>query len=119
MKDFLIEAFISEPGIEALDEAILLWLAGINEVPADFVVILPSQHGPVGEFSAVITHNAIRASIEANESREFPGHSFAREGKVRDETQVLPRAIVIHSQDAKPTTALMSVVRVFGPVKRL
>ena len=83
-KDFLIKAFISESGIEAFEKTIFLSLAGINEVPADLVVILPSHHGSAGEFSAVITNNAIRTSIDTNESKEFPGYSLASAGKVRD-----------------------------------
>ena len=40
----LVEKFIPEPAVEALDEAILLRLAGLNVVPGNARLQLPAQH---------------------------------------------------------------------------
>ena len=45
VEQMLIEAFVAHASIEALDEAILHWLAGGNVVPIDLTVFLPFQDG--------------------------------------------------------------------------
>ena len=41
VEQMLIEAFVAHASIEALDEAVLHWLAGGNVVPVDLTVFLP------------------------------------------------------------------------------
>lgn len=54
VEDLLIEAFVAEPAIEALDEAVLLRLSGCDIVPGDPSLVLPFQDGPAGQFGPVV-----------------------------------------------------------------
>ena len=41
----LVEAFVAQPAVEALDEAILHRFAGCDVVPFDVMLLLPAQDG--------------------------------------------------------------------------
>ena len=54
VEDLLVEAFVTKPAIEALDEAVLLGLARRDIVPGDPSLVLPFQDGPAGQFGPVV-----------------------------------------------------------------
>ncbi len=49
----LVQAFLSEPAIEAFDVGILGRLAGINEVQLNALVISPRIKRPTAQFRAI------------------------------------------------------------------
>src|SRR5438067_1550512 len=50
----LVEAFVPQPAVEALDERILLRLSGRDVVPLDAVLLRPAQHRHASELGTVI-----------------------------------------------------------------
>ena len=48
VEDFLVEAFVTELAIEALDEAVLLRLSRIDVMPRDGVLVGPFEGWPGG-----------------------------------------------------------------------
>ncbi len=53
VEDFLVEAFVTELAIEALDEAVLLRLARRDVVPGDAGLVLPFQDGARGQLGPI------------------------------------------------------------------
>ena len=50
----LVEAFVAELAVEALDVAVLHWPARFNEPVLDAVSLGPSDEGAAGELRAVV-----------------------------------------------------------------
>ncbi len=61
----LVEAFVAQPPVEALDVGILHGLAGIDEVQPHPMGVSPSVQDPPGEFRAVVYGDQLR---QANRS---------------------------------------------------
>jgi hypothetical protein len=72
VEDLLVEAFIAQAAIEALDAAILLRLARVDVMPLDLVVVRPLQDRLAGELGAIVTDDASRFSIDADQRVQFP-----------------------------------------------
>jgi hypothetical protein len=53
VEQFLVEEFVAQRAIEALDEPVLLGLARIDVVPLDPVLAGPFQDRPTGKFGSV------------------------------------------------------------------
>ena len=56
----LVEAFVAQPPVEALDVGILHGLAGIDEVQLHPMGVSPSVQDPPGEFRAVVYGDQLR-----------------------------------------------------------
>lgn len=54
----LVQQFIPQPTVEALDEGILHGLARGDVVPCDAALVGPGRDGVVGELAAVVAHAA-------------------------------------------------------------
>ncbi len=74
VEDLLVEAFVAQASVEALDVAILLRLSGVDVVPLDAVVVGTFQDGLAGEFGAIVRDYAGGFSINPNKGIEFPCH---------------------------------------------
>ena len=65
-KQRLIEEFVAQACVEALDEGILGRLAGRDVVPLDLPFLAEAQHGHSGQFSAIVG--------QAHRRPPAPGH---------------------------------------------
>lgn len=66
-EQMLVEAFVSEPAVEAFDEAVLHWLARCDVVPLDAAFLLPLEHRIAGQLRTVIAdHHAWIAAMLAD-----------------------------------------------------
>lgn len=54
VEDLLIQQLVSQAAVEALDEAILLRLAGIDVMPINVVIAGPFQDRPAGELRPIV-----------------------------------------------------------------
>jgi len=61
----LVEQLIAQPAVEALDEAVLLRLAGRDVVPADTGLVRPGENGVRGRLGAVVADDRLRTSPAA------------------------------------------------------
>ena len=77
VEDFLVEAFVTELAIEALDEAVLLRLARRDVVPGDAGFILPFEDGATGQFAAIVRDDGFRPALEPDTAIELPHHACA------------------------------------------
>ena len=50
----LVEAFVAQPAVERLDEAVLRRLAGSDVMPFHIAILLPSEDGARGQLGAVV-----------------------------------------------------------------
>ena len=66
-KDVLIEALITQPADQTLDECVLHRLAGRNVVPADAAILLPTHHRVRGQLCAVVAHYQQRRAAEIDD----------------------------------------------------
>ena len=57
----LVEQLVAQPAVEALDEAVLLRLAGRDVVPADAGLVGPGEDGVGGQLRAVVADDHGRA----------------------------------------------------------
>src|SRR5438309_9048303 len=69
----LVEAFVAEATIEALDEAILHRLARSDVVPFNGVILLPLQDRSGGQLRAVVADDHQRPSALAREPLKLAG----------------------------------------------
>ena len=53
VEDLFIQQLVAQAAVEAFDEGVLLWLAGIDVMPGDVVLVCPLQDGATGELGAV------------------------------------------------------------------
>ena len=51
----LVQAFVSELAVEAFDEGVLRWFAGLDEAKLYLPLLCPEEHRLAGELRAVIT----------------------------------------------------------------
>ena len=100
----LVQAFIPQTTVEALDEAVLHRFAGRDVVPFDLPVLLPCQDRIRGQLRAIVTDHHAGIAPQLGDPVEFPCHMMARDRCVDDGTQALPAAVVDDAQDPELTT---------------
>ena len=121
----LIEALVAEAAIQALDEAVLHWLARRDVVPLDGLVLLPVQDCPRGEFGAVVADDHQWPATPGNESIELSGDTDAGQRGVNDQRQASLGEVVDHDQHRKrrPSSSMSEtksrLQRWFGPCGRV
>jgi hypothetical protein len=71
----LIQAFIPELSVEALDERVLRWLATLDEVQRHLILIGPLVHDPAGELGPVVDLNGSRCSPSFSQPLQYSHHA--------------------------------------------
>lgn len=100
-EDGLVEEFIAQPSVEALDERILGRLAGRDVMPVDAGAVLPVEHGARCQFRSIVADNGLRLTVEPDELVELPRDARAGERGVGDQTEAFARAVVDDGEDAE------------------
>ncbi|KIT98651.1 hypothetical protein QU38_02935, partial [Staphylococcus aureus] len=75
----LVEAFVPQAPVEALDEAVLHRLARRDVMPLDLTFLRPAQDGRRGQFGSVIADHRVRLAAQPDQPRQFPGDPRARQ----------------------------------------
>lgn len=94
VENLLVQAFVSQAAVEALDEAVLLRFTGSDVVPSDPSLVLPLQDRPIGRLGAVLADDGPKLVLQADDGVEFADDPSAEQGRIRDEGQVLARVVV-------------------------
>ena len=97
----LVQAFIAQAAVEALDLAILLWLSGVDVVPLDAVVVGPFQDGLAGEFGAIVRGYAGGFSVDPDQCVQFPRDPSAGDAGIGNQAEIFTAAIIVHRQNAE------------------
>ena len=74
-EDVFVQAFISEPSVEAIDKGILHRLSRCDLVPADASVLTPSQHSMRSHFRSIVGDNHVRLAAPADQFIQFARHA--------------------------------------------
>jgi hypothetical protein len=89
-KQMLVQAFVVEPAVEALDEPVLLRLARRDVVPCDTTLRLPAQHGVGDQLGAVVADDHRRTAVQRNDLVELTPDAQPRHRGVRHKRQPFP-----------------------------
>jgi hypothetical protein len=100
----LVEEFVAEPGVEALDECILGRFAGRDVVPVDLLLLAKAQHGHSGQLGAVIGHAHCWPTAPGDDDFQFAYDPQAGQRGVGDERQALAGEVIDHGQNAETPT---------------
>ena len=73
----LVEAFVSQTTVEALDEAVLHRFAGRDVVLFDLSVLLPREDRIRRQFCAVVGDHHAGIATQLGDPVEFSGHAMA------------------------------------------
>jgi len=98
-EDVLVEAFVTHPATEALDEAVPHEPAGRDVVPLDALLGRPAQHDIAGQLRTVVADDRHRLAANRHDGLQPVDHSQAEEREVRDRRQVL---VVDHVEQPEP-----------------
>jgi hypothetical protein len=101
----LVETFVTQPAVEALDEAVLSWLARRDVMPLDIALMLPSQDGARSQFCPVVADHHAGVATYLCDPIEFTRHTDVRERVVDDQRQAFPAEVIDHGQDAELAAA--------------
>jgi len=73
----LVQEFVPQASIEALDEGVLHGFARCDVMPVDPGVISPCQDGVAGEFAAIVADHHLRPAALNRQPVQFPRHTGA------------------------------------------
>jgi hypothetical protein len=75
----LVQQFVPQSAVEALDEGILHGLARRDVMPCDAALIGPLQDGVAGELAAVVADHHLRLAALDHQTLQLPRHAGAGE----------------------------------------
>lgn len=66
LEHWLVQAFIPDPAIEALGEAVFPGLARCDVMPFDAVLLCPEENSAAGQLGAIVTDDAKRPAVTSH-----------------------------------------------------
>ena len=73
-------------------------------MPVDSVAIGPGQNGIAGELGVIVADDHLRLAALDDNLIEFAGYTTARQGRVGNQGQALPGAVVDHAENTQPAS---------------
>ncbi len=101
-EQMLVEAFVPEAPVKALDEAVLHGLSWRDVVPFHTVVLRPFQHGVRGELGSVVADHRQRIATTVGDRIQLSCYTLAGDRVVGDGREAFPAEVVNDAQDAEP-----------------
>jgi hypothetical protein len=101
LEDLLVQELVAPPADEALDEGVLLRLAGHDVAPVDAGAVGPRQDGARGELRTIVADDRRRRTTPGNEPVELARDAGPGDRRVGDRRQALAGEVVDHHQDAE------------------
>ena len=108
-EDVLVQAFVAQPAVEALDEDVLHRLARRDVVPLDPGILGEAQDGPADQLCAVVRDDHAGLPATGDDLAQFAHNPHARQRGVDDQGQAFPREVI---DDREHTEAPTVVERV-------
>ncbi len=99
-ESMLVQAFIAESAVEALNEGVLHRLARLDIVPGD-PTRNPPQDRATSQFGPIITDNDLGHAAHADELFEFAHHTYSAERSIDYRGQAFAAEVVDDAQNAK------------------
>ena len=110
VEHFFTKAFIAQLAIEALDEAVLLRLAGCDIVPGDGGFVLPFEDGATGQFAAIVQAQRIGPAVHLDELLHEADRPLAGDRGSHLDAKSFSVAVVEHVERAEPAPVVERVV---------
>lgn len=98
LEPMLIQAFIPELAVEALDVAVLHRAARLNQNVTNAMGLRPGHESAAGEFRSVVGSHCVRMSAKYSRLIQQPGHILAADAVVGRDVHALVAKIVGHGQ---------------------
>src|SRR3712207_4578296 len=112
----LIEAFLAEAAVEALDRAVLHRLARIDEEQLHAVSVSPAVEIAAAQLRPIIHDQHVRVAALTGDVVEHAGHPLPREREVDQDRRALARAVVLQVGGAEAAAIGQAVLgEVQGP----
>ena len=108
-KQMLVEALVSEPAVEALNEPVLLRFARRNGVPQHRSFLLPTQYRMRFQIRAVVAHDHGRTTTALDHEVRFADDLDPGQRCVDDQPQALSGEAIHDRQNAKPAPVVQSI----------
>lgn len=99
-----------EATVEAVDEAVLHWLARRDIMSVHAACIGPGRDRIAGQFAAIVTDHHLRLAAFDHEPIEFVGNPHAGQRRIRDQPWAPARAVVDDGQYPE-ATAIGQLIR--------
>jgi len=87
----LVNAFVTQAAVEALDEAVLHRLPRRDIMPFDLTLLRPAQDRRRGQFGPVVADDYMKLSSQADQRRQFPGNADSGQRCIDHQRQALAR----------------------------
>ena len=97
----LVQELVAQPAVEALDEGILLRLAGRDVVPFDPRLLRPAQDRHAGELGAVVGDDHRGPAARGDDGIELARDTQPGQRRIGDQRQAFAGEIVDDRQDAE------------------
>ena len=101
LEDVLIEAFVAQATVQALDECVLHWLAGGDVVPADTAILLPTQHHMRRQLGPVVADHQQGGAAPFYDVIEFAHHPATGQRCIHHQRQAFAGEVVHHHKHPK------------------
>jgi len=101
-----VQELVSQPSIEAFDEGILYRFARCDVVPFHLGPIRPLQDRVAGELAAIVADDHLWLASSLDDPVQLTGNPEAGKGRIGDEAQALPDAIVDDRKHPEPATTM-------------
>ncbi len=101
----LVEAFVAQAAVEALDEGVVGRLARRDVMPFDLAFLKPAQDRCRGQLGAIVADHRQRLAARGKHGIQFARDAGTRQRCIRHQRQAFPREVVDHAQDAKAAAA--------------
>ena len=99
----LVQQLVAQPCVEALDEGILLWLAGRDIMPFNPCLLRPAQDRRPGEFGAIVRDAHSGSAASRNEGVKLAHDPQSGQRRVGHQRQAFPREVIDDRQDPEPS----------------
>ena len=100
----LVEAFVAQAAVEALDEAVPRRLARCDVMPLDLALLRPAQERRRGQFDTIVADHRVWLATHPDQAGQVPGHPCTGERRISHQRQALPREVVDHARYAEAPT---------------
>src|SRR3712207_3416076 len=112
----LVEAFLAEAAVEALDRGVLHRLARVGEEQPHAMVVRPPVQLPATQLGSVVGHQHVGVAAFTGDVLEQADHPLARQREIDQDGRALARAIVFEVDGAEPAAVGQAVLgEVQGP----
>ena len=94
----LVQMFIAELAIEALDVAVLHGAAGLDQQMANAMLLSPGHDDAAGEFRAVVGAHGQRVAPKARSLLQHPGDVLSRDAEVHGNVYAFVAEVIGYCQ---------------------